>query len=177
MTKNLLFILVTILIVLTQISFLNEFGFIRSYINLVLIVTVFLTAVVSYSRGFSFALISGILLDIFSPFTFGINTLALLIPVILIFNLFRKLLARKSIYSLVLVMTMSLMVYHIVLWIFTNIFYWIGWRDFGIELSINQFQQILGQLFFQTIIIIVLWLLVQSVRKLIKSNFLISERI
>lgn len=177
MAKNILLTILIILLVLIQISFFYQFDFFRSYLNLILVLVVFVTATIGYKQGVAFALIAGMTMDLYSPFTFGINSLALLLPVILIYSTFRTLLARKSLYSLLLVTIMGTVVYHVVLWSLTSLFFWLGWRDIGSSFSTEYVPLVVGQLVTHVMVMIILFVASRLIGTRITSRFLFSERV
>ncbi|MCH7492006.1 rod shape-determining protein MreD [Patescibacteria group bacterium] len=177
MTKNIIFILSTVFLVLFQISFVHEFYFFRSNINIVLLAVVFLAVMSNSRRSLSFAILAGIMLDIYSPFTFGINTLALVIPVFLIHNVFRKLLTRKSLISTIIVMAMSVAVYHGVLLFLSTLFFWLGWRDISASIAPEYLLLVINQILWHSAAISLLFLLMRMISQKIKLNFLINENV
>ena len=135
MSRDVLFFIIVILIVIFQISFLYDFTFFRNFLNIVLISVVLLTLFSSYQKGFIFAVTAGLLLDIYSPYNFGIITIALIVPVFLIWYLFKKLFARKTTYSLSIAMIVTTISFHLVIWLLTNIFYWFNLNNITLYLT------------------------------------------
>jgi rod shape-determining protein MreD len=174
MIKKIFFIIGVILLGLLQVSFFNSFEMIRYYTNIVLVLAILITVTIGYQRGLLFAILTGLLLDCFSSFSFGTITVALLIPIVVIYYIFRKWLAHKSIYSLMLVIILSTLIYNLLLWLLTNTFYWLNWSDLAITFNYRFISMIGGQLIGNITIVVLLYLIVSLVLQKIKSRFLIS---
>lgn len=177
MIKNIVFVLLAILLILSQISFFDNFLLFRQYFNLVLIVVVFFTVIINFKYGIYFAIISGLILDLYSPYNYGLISVSMIIPVILISFLFKKLLARRSLFSLALVMIISTFVYHLCLSLLTNLFFWFGRNNMAISLNADYLYTVLIQIAVNTIFIFLLFIFVKFINEKIKSKFLISEHI
>ena len=169
MIRKIFLFLIVIFLALWQISFFSEFYAIKNYCNFILIGTVLITTVINYKNGLVFALLAGLILDSYSAYNFGLLTVSLLLPVIIINYLFRKLLARKSIYSLALLMTISTLAY--------NLFYWLNWNPLTIIIDKPYLFTVLIQILIHVILISVLFWIIKSSRRLIRSKFIISEQI
>lgn len=177
MSKKIIFFIIIVFVVIFQISFLNNFEFFRNYLNVVLIGVVLLTISSGYQKGFIFALTGGLLLDIYSPYNFFIIAIALITPVLIMYNLFRRLLANKSIYSLIIAMATSTITFHIILIILINLFYWLGWNNINLNLTKEYIFVVIGQVIVHTVVISILYLLIQFTSRKIKARLLITERV
>lgn len=177
MNKKVFLILMSILITIWQVSFLYEFNFLKEHLNLVLVFAVLLIVISSYKIGFIFALLAGLVLDLYSPFNFGIFTVALLITTFVINILFRKLITQKSFYSLSIVVIVGTIVYNLIIWFVINLFYWLNWNFLTINFNFSFIYQIFGQVLLHLLIIIMFWILLKSVKKQIKSKFLFSSNL
>jgi hypothetical protein len=176
MIRTIFAIIVAILLVLFQVSFFNAFDA-APYIHFILIATVLIATLQSYRNGFMFAVLSGLLLDLYSPFSFGSITISLLIPIIIIYYLFRKLLAHKSVYTLMLVMAISTLAYHTTFLLLINTAYWFNWNNLTIDLSIRYVQLVVAQLVIHTVLVILLFAAMRFVNRKFRARFFISERI
>jgi hypothetical protein len=177
MIRKIFLFLIVIFLALWQISFFSEFYAIKNYCNFILIGTVLITTVINYKNGLVFALLAGLILDSYSAYNFGLLTVSLLLPVIIINYLFRKLLARKSIYSLALLMTISTLAYNFALSLVANLFYWLNWNPLTIIIDKPYLFTVLIQILIHVILISVLFWIIKSSRRLIRSKFIISEQI
>lgn len=176
MIKKILFVITPILLVIIQVSFLNSFSFLRNYLNITLIAIVLVTVYAGYRWGLLWAAVAGIIFDTYSSGGFGITTWSLLVPVMLIYNLFRKLLASKSIYSLELAVLTATAVFLFLQWALGNIYYWLNWSGSPFLLTSLYFRSAVGQLFVHVVILAALYLLIKLVGGKIKARFFISDR-
>lgn len=175
MNKKVFLALMSILITIWQISFLYEFNYLREHLNLVLVLAILLVVISNFKNGFIFALFAGLVLDLYSPFNFGILTVALLTTTFIISVLFRKLITQKSIYSLLIVIIVGTIVYNFTIWSLTNVFYWLDWNFLTIAFSTHFLYQIFGQILSHSLVIVIFWILIKSIKKQIKSKFLFSS--
>ncbi len=177
MFKKAIYFLLIVLTVLWQMSFLYEFSFFRNYINIILILLVLITMTINYKSGLWFAVISGILLDIYSPFIFGVLTISLIVPVSLSYFLLRGYFARKSTYSLLLVMAISTLAYHLLQWGLSNVLFLFGASEIKIIITPQFVYTVIGQTIMHSIILLLLYLVFKFLTRKIKSKVILSERV
>lgn len=177
MNKIIIIGFASLFLVLLQTSFLHELIFFRNYLNLVLVLIVFITFTVNYQTGFIFALVSGLFLDILSPFSFGTMTISLIMTVLIIFIIFKKLISNKSFYSLAMTMIISTFLYYILLLSLTNLFFWLNWNTFSLPLNERFFQIIIGQLIINTVVITIISIISKFAKLQLLSRFLIPNKI
>jgi hypothetical protein len=177
MIKKTLFVLITILFTLFQISFISQFASLALYCNCVLILTVLISTLGNFKLGFAFAIISGFVLDLYSSFNFGIITVSLLSSIIIMYYLFRKLLARKSVYSIILVMAISTIAYHLIFLATTNIMFWFNWSDIVSVINKQYANIIIIQLVVHSLLIASVYWIIHLVNRKIRSRFIIGEHI
>ncbi|MFA5134654.1 MAG: hypothetical protein WC505_02585 [Patescibacteria group bacterium] len=177
MIKPALFVLAATLLVLFQVSFLHEFEPLRYSLNFILICVVLVTTLINYKTGFIFAFSAGLVLDFFSSFEYGVITFALVVPVLLIFILFRKLLARKSAYSLLGVIVVSTLAYHAILFTTTKIITLVD--ENGLSFSLNwQYVSFVGtQIVVHSLVTIGFFYFIRLLGNKFRSVFLISDRV
>lgn len=175
MNKNFLIILSAILLAIWQVSFLYEFNFLKNNLNFVLVIIVLLAIIINYKNSIIFTLTAGLTLDLFSPFSFGLITIALITTTLIIYLLFKKYFTRKSGYSLIIIMIVSTITFNLLLWLTTNFFYWFNWHDLNIIFSLSYLYQIIGQIILNTFIICLIWLLLKFVNKQVRTKFLFSS--
>ncbi len=102
MINGLVNLLLIILSVIVQISFLTTWPVPISSLNLILILVIFLTVIIDYHRGLWWALGSGLLLELYIGSLFGITALSLMLMVIIINFLFNNFFTNRSFYSLMI---------------------------------------------------------------------------
>jgi len=176
MYKYILYVLIIIISALLQISLLSHFSFFVYYINILLVLIIFLTLIKGQKIGLLFAITSGFVVDIYSPFWFGLITISLATPVIIVHNLFKNFLARKSIYSLLVLAIISNIFYFLVFLLLGKISFWLGLNDYDIIFDIILLKRILYQIFFNTILALLLFTLYKIIINSFKSRFIVSEQ-
>lgn len=177
MTKQIIFAITTIVIALLQISFLHEFPLLRYSLNFVLICVVLVTTISNYRNGFIFALLAGLILDLFSPFLYGTITFALVVPVVVIFVLFRKFLARKSAYSILGVIILSTIAYHAMLLLATTLIKLTDDSSLSFSLDGRYLLFVLTQLAVHSIVTLALFYSIRMLGNKFRSTFMISDRV
>ncbi|MFZ6036063.1 MAG: rod shape-determining protein MreD [Patescibacteria group bacterium] len=177
MIKNSLFALLIIFIALCYLSFTQTFDVLDLLIHLPLVLSVFITVYYGYDRGYVFALGSGIILDIYGSSIFGTYTIAMILPVIVIYSSFRRLFARKSLYSLIVLMMASTIVYHATVWALTVLYFWFGWREFGAPSLVSLAPGILYQTVTHIILVISLFGVFRMVSARFGAQFRLSPRV
>jgi len=177
MSKFFLILVAAIIIVLFQISFLNDLIFIKNFLNIVIICAVLITINISYQRGFMFSIMAGIVLDIYSPYNFGIITIALTCSVLLITNLFKKILANKSIYSQIIAMSATTISYHIIIWLIASILFWLGWSEFGPAVSERYLIIILGQVLIHIVLTAIIFTMARLISQKLRLKFFLNKNL
>lgn len=167
------FILI-ILLVLFQINFFSAYSP-APFINFVLMAAVLISIYKSFRTGLIFCLIAGAVLDLYSSFGFGCFIISLITPVVMIYYIFRKLLAHHSIYTVILVMIVSTVVFNLIFWLIVNLEYWLGWSSFTISLASRYFIKIVIQVITHLILTLVFYFLAKIINTKIRSKFFISE--
>ncbi len=172
--------LITILVILlsiVQTSFLHVFELLRSNLNVILILIVLTTFMIGYRRGILIAIVSGLTLDLFSPFFYGAITIALIVPIPVIYLLFKKILARKSLYSLTASVIVYTIVYHGALILLSTIPWWFDWNELAIRPEYEYLKNAGIQIVVHTILIGTLYIFMKLLSVRFRANFLMSERI
>lgn len=177
MIKWPILIAVIVLLSIVQTSFLHIFELLRLYLNIILILIVLIVFTIGYRRGIFIAIVAGLTLDLFSPFLYGTITIALIVPIFIIYLLFKKLLARKSLYSLVVSIVLYTVVYHGILILLTTIPWWLGWTELNLQLEFRYVLNIIIQTVIHTTVIAVIYLFMKSISSRFRINFFINERV
>jgi cell shape-determining protein MreD len=103
--------LLVIIVFIIQRSFLNSFSNVLNRIDLFLFLIIWLFIFFDFKSSFNFALISGLLLDVFSFYPFGIYTLVFLSTVLLADFVWNNFFTNRSIYSF-LALSFILILFH-----------------------------------------------------------------
>ncbi len=177
MIKKVTFVLSAIVLVLIQSSFVHEFDISRNSINILVIATILLAVLINWRVGIFFAIIAGLLADLYDPYGYGTITIALLVTVGVLYNLFRKLLARKTTSSIVISVAIGTFVYHLIIALITYVMYILGWNDIHILLSGNYFTFLVIQITTHSFIAFVLLIMINIIAKRLKATFFISDKV
>ena len=123
--------LLAIVVFIIQGSFLNSFNNILNRVDLFLFLTIWLFIFFDFKSSFNFALISGLLLDVFSFYPFGIYTMVFLLTALFADFVWNIFFTNRSIYSFlalsfILVLFHSLVLYLLFFLAESNLFglYW-----------------------------------------------------
>lgn len=92
---------IIVLLIAAQVSFLTVWPEPISRINLVLTFIIFITVILSYRRALLWALVAGIILDMYSLRSFGILSVSLVTTVVFINLLFNHFFTNRSYLSLI----------------------------------------------------------------------------
>jgi cell shape-determining protein MreD len=111
-----------ILVLLIQGSVLNSFSNIVNRFNLFLFLTIWLFIFYDFRNSLSFALISGVILDIFSFYPFGIFTISFLLMVILADFVWNNFFTNRSIYSFLALSFILTLFYNLLLYLLLFLF-------------------------------------------------------
>jgi len=177
MIKKIVFVLSAIVLVLIQSSFLHEFVVSRNSLNIIVISTILLSVLISWRTGIFFAIITGLLIDLYAPFGYGTITIALLATVGVLYNLFRKLLARKTTSSIILSVAIGTIIYYFMITIITYAAYLLGWNQTSILINGNYLALLIIQIIFHSLITFVFLIVINIVAKRLKATFFISEKV
>jgi len=177
MTKKITFVLFAIVLVLIQSSFLHEFEISRNSLNIIVIATILFAVLIKWRVGVLFAIIAGLLMDLYNPYGYGTITIALLITVAVLYNLFRKLLARKTTSSIVISVAIGTFIYHFIIAIITYTIFILGWNDIRMFINSNYFNFLLIQIIVHSLITFILLMIINIVAKRVKATFFISEKV
>lgn len=177
MFKKTLYFIFIIIFALWQISFLSQFNFFNKSFNLILVFIILITLIKNYKNALLTAIISGLIFDLFSVFGFGIYTLAFLSSVLITNYLFKKYFARRSSFSIIIIMVSGTLVYHLVILIFSSLAYWLNWNNFHLIINGTYLISLLNQIFFNTLILLLIFILSRYFLKKFRLKFLISEKL
>lgn len=164
--------LVLILVVL-QISFFPLLNYPANNLNIVLTVVIFITVILSYRLGFFWAVLSGIIIDLYSINSFGIVTLALVATVLGINILFDNFFTNRSFYSLLILGLIGTVLYNFIILILKFIFYFLKINNLNPSLNRFWFYDFFWQMILNLVLISIIFLFFNSLSKKLKSVFLI----
>lgn len=175
MFKQIVYYILIVFLGIIQISFLSKFDFFQTSLNLVLVFVIFITLIKNYRTALLTSIILGLVINLYSVFSFGILILALLLPVAISCNLLQKFFARRSILALIVLMSLGTLLYNFIIFVLTTLTNWLNWDDFHMIIDSYYFITILKQTFFNTIVLILIFVVTKFFGQKIRSKFLISE--
>ncbi|PIP17817.1 MAG: hypothetical protein COX43_02205 [Parcubacteria group bacterium CG23_combo_of_CG06-09_8_20_14_all_35_9] len=123
MLKILIDLLIIIFLIIFQVSFLATFQTPYSNFNFILIGVIFIVFIISFKRALWWALIGGLILELYSIFTFGAIVFSLLLTLIIIDILFDKFFTNRSYYSFITLGLIGTLIYNGSLLGLNNFFY------------------------------------------------------
>jgi rod shape-determining protein MreD len=159
--------------VVLQISFFPLLNYPANNLNIVLTVVIFITVILSYRLGFFWAVLSGIIIDLYSINSFGIVTLALVATVLGINILFDNFFTNRSFYSLLILGLIGTVLYNFIILILKFIFYFLKINNLSPSLNHFWFYDFFWQMILNLVLISVIFLFFNSLSKKLKSVFLI----
>ncbi|MBI5254505.1 hypothetical protein HY932_01855 [Candidatus Falkowbacteria bacterium] len=113
--QKILFVLV---LVLMQTSFLPILGMPFARFDFVLACFVFWGFLINFREAIIYAVIVGIVLEIYSAFAFGAILLGLLVSMAVCNWIFLSALTNRSLYTIIILMFLATLIYHFVFWIY-----------------------------------------------------------
>lgn len=143
-----------------------------NFFNLILSIVIFVTVVLSYHRGLWFALFSGLIIDLFSFLPFGTMTLAMLLTVIIINNLFNNFFTNRSLYSLIILGFLGNIVYFAFL-LFINLIFFVFdiTNNLDIFFTAENLYGFFWQMIFNVSLLTLLFIIFNFISKKLKSVF------
>ncbi len=161
------------LLVILQTSFIASLPGWWALVPLSLMVIIFVELIIDLPTAVWMAIIGGMTVEVFSPFTVGSVVVPLLISMVVMNMLFQLLFTNRSLLSLTMLGSVGLLVFHTLQWLWNQATYWLG------------IQQVQPYWSWSMFVLEWLWLLVglsllfvisQSASKRLRSTFLASGR-
>ncbi len=172
MINRLLKFLVVLLIVILQISWLSNFEFFRTRLNIVLILLTFFILLLGFKGTLVWAVGAGYLLDYFSSLPFGLITISLLISLVIIYLLFRNVLTNRSFISFILLISVFTLTFNLCLLLGGLFISTLGLIDWNWQFS--QLVIIFLQVIFNVVLASLVFLVYTLVTNRLKRSFLIK---
>lgn len=113
-------ILFIAILVLMQTSFLPVLGLPFSRFDFILACFVFWGFLLNFREAIAYAIITGIVLEIYSAFAFGAVILGLIIALAICNWIFLSALTNRSFYTIGILMFLATLIYHFVFWIYVG---------------------------------------------------------
>jgi rod shape-determining protein MreD len=166
-------IFLILILVILQISFFPLLNYPANNLNLILTVVIFITVILSYRLGFFWAILSGVIIDLYSINSFGIVTLALVATVFGVNILFDNFFTNRSFYSLLMLELIGTVFYNFIVLILNFIFYSFKINVLSFGLDRFWFYNFFWQIILNLILISIIFLFFNLLSKKLKSVFLI----
>ncbi len=113
-SKILIYFLVIIFFAFFEISFLKTLGRPLSYLQIILIVSLFVAVASSFKNSLPWIILGGFIMDLYSPFPFGAILLGIIFAVLATKGLSLWRLTSHSVYSLMLLVILGTVFYHLI---------------------------------------------------------------
>ncbi|MFH0853883.1 MAG: hypothetical protein V1891_00085 [bacterium] len=131
MLKKSFKILIIIIFSLFQISFINILFFPFNLLNLILGFMIFIS-LINYIDGLYFLIISSLILELYSPYSFGFLFFVYCATFLIIVWLSLNFLTNKSLYSFFVIALIGILIYNLIFYMANNILFFINSSDFFI---------------------------------------------
>jgi len=164
-----------IVLAILQTSFLNLFDSSIAYLNLIVLFLVFLVFSLDLIPLLWWSLATGIVLELFSIFPYGLTATIVLLTAVGLQFLFKNFLTNRSIYTFVLLVVAGTAIYNLLLFLSSFLLF---------SLNVTDFNFLSGQLFwtgliYQTLFNLctawVLFFISQFLSNRLKKRFLLSK--
>ena len=170
--KILLAIITISFLTIIQISFLGNFGIYLSSFNLVLATLVILLFLVGFKSLIFFALLSGFILDLYSSLSFGLFMVSLFFTALVLEIFLSNFLTNRSFYSVISLGLLAVIVFNTVFLTISSLAYLFGLADF--YFNWQSWPRLVYQFINISIILIVIFFIVNTLSKKFKPNFIRS---
>jgi cell shape-determining protein MreD len=174
MIKYLYYIILSLFLVLIAYSLLPVSGSL-SNLNIILVFLVITTIIFGFNQGFIFAVIIGFLMNYYSFFPFGTFILIFLLIIWLVDFLYKHVLINFSIYSNIILIIVSTLLYSFFIILFNYIFYLLGLIKFYILLDKIFLSSLFWQLGLNMLLMIILFFLAKITIKRLNIVFLLKK--
>ena len=128
--KFIFYFLLLGLMVIFQITFLGGLNLFWANFNLVLAGLVVLVALADFNQALVYAVLAGVMMDVYSSLPFGIFLAVLFILAIILEILFLNFFTNRSFYSLIIMGLIAVLIYHLLFFIISGLFYLTGVSEF-----------------------------------------------
>lgn len=171
-------IIFTIVLFIFQVSFLNNFHLWGENLNLILVIFIYLIIGFGFQETVWMILLSGILLDLYSSYFFGLITLCLLFSLFTVYFLFTNFFSNRSFLTILALVTFGTVIFNIFFGILVVVGSYLGFHKYGLDAGIASFTlSLFKDITLNLFITLFLFIIVESFSKRIKSRFLIFRKI
>ncbi len=173
MLKKVINIILIILAVLFQISFLtNHAGFLKEF-NLILVLMIFIS-LLDYNNGICFMMIASLVYELYSPYPQGAVIFSYFFTFLAITWLFKNFFTNKSLYALIIIGFIGTLCYNIIFYILNTALFLVNMNKLFIELSGRYFINLLFQIAANLAGLAGLFIIYRTVNKKMRAVFIIK---
>ncbi|HEX9664739.1 MAG TPA: hypothetical protein VGA49_02850 [Patescibacteria group bacterium] len=130
MVRRFLNIIILVLLIIFQVSFINNLVFPFSQLNLILSFLIFLIMTADIYLTLKIALALGFLLEFYSAVNFGFILISIFLTLILLYLLFINFFTNKSFYSLMILGLIGSVAYYFIFILINKLFYFFNLNFF-----------------------------------------------
>lgn len=175
MIKVVLNILLVITLGIIQVSFLTTWPEPVSSLNIILSLVIFLAIIINYQKGLWVAFGSGLFVELFSGYPFGVSSLTLMLTVIFINFLFNNFFTNRSLYSLMILGFIATVFHNLMV---TGLIFGLGLVDASADaINFSFITQYFWQPFFNLIILAIIFFVYYFLTGRLKNIFLFPNKL
>jgi len=172
MKHNIIIYILFFILVIFQVAFLGNFSFFLLRFNLIIVGLVLLLNLLKFERFLPVALLSGVVLDLYSSLPFGVYALTMLVTFVILEILFVNFFTNHSLYSIVLLGVIATVVYNLIFLLLNGLMYLLNFGNVIVgQVYLLNF---IWQIFDNAVILIICFYLINSISKRFKPIFLKS---
>jgi hypothetical protein len=151
-----------------EISFLKTLGPPFSYFDIILTISIFTAVTFSFNRSLIWIILGGYLLDLYSPYPFGIVLSSMLAAILITKGLSRWRLTSHTLYSLIILTALGNLIYQFCFFFLNKILMFFG--NSNIYYSLNA--SILWHIAANVCLVILCFIIVKQLSKRFRTSYL-----
>jgi len=175
MKRYILFIILISLAVFFQINFIGFLPNYFRYINPLLIIIIFIMITRGLKESLISALIIGLVLDLYSFLNFGLYIISYTATTVIIYYIFQKFITNKTVYTYLILTFSSSLFFYLSLALFSNLINYFNLGEYSIRFSTQYLFFILLQTFFNALIILIIYFIINFLSNRLKANFIFKK--
>ena len=169
MLKIILNFILFIFIFLFQVSFITAFQYPFNNINIILVIPIFILLVSDKKTAWIWGITTGIVMSSFSSFYAGVYFITFLITLGIIDFLFTTFFTNKSFYSFLFLSIVATLIFNLLGYFIDYILFVVHINNFYSSLPYGFIYNIIWKMFFSGLVSIVLFLIMNSSTKKLKT--------
>lgn len=173
MLKKIINAILLIFAALFQISFLNNQVIFLKEFNLILILIIFVS-LLDYKYGLYCIFFSVSILELYSPYPFGLLFFSYFFTFLAVIWLFRNFFTNKSLYSLIIIGLLGILCYNTLLYTLNEAFFLLNISKISIILNTRYFIDLACQVICNLISLSILFIFFRTISKRMRAVFIIK---